>query len=479
MTSEGSLPASGPWFSTLTILRRMPVRHPSQARQGSPAASKVAGRYLVVAPGIGLLAAAAPQAAAALVAAGALLTVAIASPIPFVLMAAVLTTAIPKAGFLINGLPLPLMMFVLLLAAVMLRPYAAPRETHGRRLAIAALAWLGIRLVLTRLDGGSAADVLALAGWYGLPVLMLLLGPGLGALRGDEGRRWIHRLETGMLLACGFSLVQRLWGLVPTTVPGLTRAVGADYSVKPLAFEGGSKIPSTYQNGNVLGVVTAFFFLVAADRVLAGRGTRRDGFLMAATAVATVLSGSRTVVIGLGLGLMILILRSRLNRRTIAVCLLATAALVGVLQWSPALAARLVGTRASDPALEQRTVVWDDVLRVTSVGELLVGGPVWAQKRLQPGLAEGAIGAVQQVGIVGMALFIGVLLTATNAPGLRRWRIILIPVAVSFAVDSAYLVFPTLFIPLARMFAPVHPDSARPPVESVGAPAIEPFPLPA
>jgi hypothetical protein len=458
----------------------MPVNRPWHTRgTTSVGGSSVPGRYVVVAPVIGLIAAAAPLVAAGVVGAIAVLAAAVASPVSVILASALLTTAIPKAGFLVNGLPLPLMMFVLLMAAVMLRGYSAPEETRGRRLALAALAWLGIRLVVTRLDGGSAADVLALAGWYGLPLLLLLVGPGLGAVGDDLGRRWVRRLETGMLIACGFSVVQQLAGIVATTVPGVTRAVGADYSAKPLVFEGGTKIPSTYQNGNVLGVITAFFFLVAADRVLAGRGSRRDGLIMAGTAVATVLSGSRTVVIGLAVGVIALLLRSGLNRRTIAVCVLVAAALVGVLQWSPALSDRLLGTRTSDPALEVRTVVWGDILRTTPVAELLVGGPVWAQDRPEPGLAEGALGAIQQVGILGMALFAAVIMAATNAPGLRRWRLLLIPVAVSFAVDSAYLVFPTLFIPLARMFAPLHPETPSSPDEPAGASTVEPFSVPA
>lgn len=432
------------------------------------------GRYVIVAPIVGFLAVAAPQIAAALVAVVAVLIAAIASPTAFIQAAAFLTTAVPKAGFLVNGLPLPLMMFVLLLAAAMLRSYAAPASTHGQRIAIVALAWLGYRLVATYADGGSAADVLALAGWYGLPVLMLAVGPDIGALAGDLGRRWVRSLEAGVLLACGFSLVQLAWGIGAATVPGVTRAVGADYSAKPLEFEGGSKIPSTYQNGNVLGVITAFFFLVAAERVLGGGGTRRDRLIMAGTAVATVLSGSRTVVIGLAVGLIVVVVRSGLNRRTVSVCLLAAAALVAVLQLSPALWDRLAGTRPSDPSLAVRTVVWDDILGNTSISELLSGGPVWAQHRLEPGLAEGAIGAIQQVGIVGTALFVGVFLGATNRPGLRQWRLMLIPVAVSFAVDSAYLVFPTAFIPLARMFAPLGPELPQASVDSADATADKP-----
>ena len=409
---------------------------------------------------MGLLAAGLPLIAAGLTAVVAIAVGALVSPGGFVGMVALLSTAFPKAGYVLGGFPLPVMMGFLLLAALLLRWRTTPGGGRrlGARLAVVALAWLGYRLIILRLDGGSIGDALALAGWYGLPILLLLVGPSVGSLRGAEGARWATRLEGGMLVACGFSLVQQILGIEQTAVPGLTRAVGVDYSAKPLLFAGGSKIPSTYQNGNVLGVITGFFFLVAAERVLGGRGRLRDGVMMAATAVATVLSGSRTVVIGLAIGMAVLVLRSGLNHRTIAVFALGAAVLAGVLQLSPALADRLIGTNASDPALALRTAGWQNVLGTTAVGELLTGGPVWAQHRTDPGQAEGLVGAIQQVGVIGMGLMIGVVFAATRAPELRRWRLLLIPVAVSLLVDSAYLVFPTLFIPLARMFAPMTPD---------------------
>ncbi|MCA1693238.1 MAG: hypothetical protein LC749_00110 [Actinobacteria bacterium] len=402
----------------------------------------------------------------------ALLAITSASPLAFVMASAMLATAIPKAGFLLNGLPLPIMMFVLLFAAILLRQHGRASETErpGSRLASIGLAWLLYRLVALHLDGGSVADGLALAGWYGLPLVLLIGGPPPGALSNEYGPRWAGRLENGIVLACAFSLVQRIWGVTGTAIPGVTRAVGVDYSAKPLQFSGGSKIPSTYQNGNILGVITAFFFLIAAERILAGKARGRDRLVLIGTLVATLLSGSRTVVIGLAIGFVVLLLRSGLTRRTLVVLALAATALVGVLHLSPALSNRLIGTKASDPSLAVRAVVWKKVVHATPPIQLLVGGPVWAQHRQEPGLAEGMLGAFQQVGVVGMTIFVGVFFAATNPPHLRRWRIVLIPVGISLLVDSAYLVFPTLFIPLARMFAPLHPTDVSESKEDPGNP---------
>ena len=429
--------------------RRAPARFPT-----------LGGLYLAV-PLMGLLLPQAPLLTIGATGAASLGILALTSPGTFLGGAAVLTAAVPKAGVVVGGLPLPAMMFVLILATVMLRLRTGHTKNPGYRIALMTMLWLSYRLLSLYLDGGSPANVAALAGWYGLPVLLLLIGPALGSLPNPIGRRWERGLENGILVACGFSLVQQLLGLERSAIPGITRAVGVDYAAKPLAFEGGSKIPSTYQNGNILGVVTAVFFLVSTDRVLRGRGSQRDKLIMAATAIATILSGSRTAVIGLVLGLGLLMLRAGLRRQTLVTAALCTFVVGLTLKLSPALSRRLSGTSASDPALTQRTEFWSFLLQTTSIPEMLIGGSAWAHPLEPPGLAEGTIGAVQQVGIIGMALFVAVFLTATSPAHLRRWRVLLIPVAISMVVDSAYLVFPTLFLPLARMFAPLDPTESE------------------
>lgn len=385
--------------------------------------------------------------------------VAIAGPALVLPAVAFLSTAVPKAGVSFGGLPLPVMMFALIGIAPLLRAQAKPAGRHGFRLGVLALVWLAYRMAALYVDGGMLRDVAALAGWYGLPLVLLMAGPPLGSLREPMSRTWSRALEGGILFACGFSVVQQLGGIERTAIPGLTRAVGVDYSAKPLLFEGGSKIPSSYQNGNILGVVTALFFVTSAERALRGRGTRRDTVIMAATALATLLSGSRTAVMGLVVAVAVLVLRSGIRRRAIALIGLFGAVIGTALALSPPLGRRLFGTTASDAALAQRTDGWSSVLDSASPLELLTGGSAWAHPLEPPGQVEGLLGAVQQVGIIGMVLFIGMFIVATSPAHLRRWRLLLLPVVVSLAVDSAYLVFPTLFLPIARMFAPLDQGS--------------------
>jgi len=378
-------------------------------------------------------------------------------PVAFIVLVAFLSAAVPKAGLIVGGLPLPLMMFALLASAFMLRWRVGQASRQGMRLALLALLWLVYRVLALILSGGAFRDVAALAGWYGLPLVLLTLGPPFGSLRLPTSGAWVRWLEAGVLFACGFSVVQLLLGIEETAIPGVTRAVGADYSRKPLLFEGGSKIPSSYQNGNILGVVTAVFFVISAQQMLRGHTTRRHVVIMVATAVATLLSGSRTAVIGLGLTLCVLIFRSGLRRQTVAIFGLCVVVAGTTLYLSPALSHRITGTTAADPALAVRTETWSRVLETDSLVDLVTGGSDWAHPSSPPGLAEGMVGAVQQVGLIGMGLFIGLFVVSTSPPHLRRWRILLLPLAISLAVDSAYLVFPTLFLPIARMFAPIEP----------------------
>lgn len=405
----------------------------------------------------GALVFASPQAAGAVAAVAASATALLVIPASALMaLVAVGVTGIPKAGATVDGFPVPVMLVLLLGALPLLRQ--AGTRARVSQVGVLAVVWLAVRMAVMILDGGEVGELLALAGWYGLPLILVMAGPALGSLRGEAGRRWVRYLEFGILGACAFGIVQWIFGVTRFSIPGVTLALGADYSAKPLLFEGGSKIPSTYQNGNVLGVATGFFFLVAADRLLAGGGTRRNWLLLGATAAATMLSGSRTVVLGMALGLVVLAVRSRANHRTIGVGLAVGISILAVLAFSPSLSDRLLGTTPQDPNVVLRTNSWSEVLSSASLVELATGDDTWVADSPVPGRAEGLVGAVQQVGILGVALFLATFVLATNRPDMRRWRILLIPVAVSLAVDSAYLVFPTLFIPLARMFAPLAVD---------------------
>lgn len=72
------------------------------------------------------------------------------------------------------------------------------------------------------------------------------------------------------------------------------------------------------------------------------------------------------------------------------------------------------------------------------------------------------VGAVQQIGILALVLSVDVFLAAANDPELRRWRFALAPLAIPLVIDSPFLVFPTMFLPVARMFAPLCAETGAP-----------------
>jgi len=120
----------------------------------------------------------------------------------------------------VSGFPIPVMMPVLALGALLLRWRGAPHaDRRGARLAIAALAWLVYRVVVLVFDGGSLGDGLALAGWYGLPMLLFLVGPAVGSVRGRPGSGWVSRLEAGMFFVCGFFAPLRTEADAPVEEP--------------------------------------------------------------------------------------------------------------------------------------------------------------------------------------------------------------------------------------------------------------------
>ncbi len=414
----------------------------------------VLGAPLALAPALGV-------GLAAIVSVGIWMFVA---PTSFLAATGFLVAAVPKAGWRINEFPFPVLMIPLFGAAFVLRSRGERSgfitdSTQTALVGIAAL-WLAVRLVVLRNAGIPTSAQLALVGWYALPLALLVIGPRLGSVRGFTGRLWAGALEAGVLFACGFAVMQRVFGLEETAIEGVTISLGDSYENKPLLFgEGGIKTPSTYQNGNILGVITGVFFLIAVDRMLRGTARPRDYVMATATAVASFLSGSRTVVLGVFIGFVLLVLRSRVTGRTVKAVAVPALVLVVVLQVIPTFAARYSFRPTSGDITAGRAQQWSALLESSTPTELLVGSTDWLEGGR--GLAEGVFGIVQQVGLVGVVLVGGVLWIATSGPSVRRWRLLLIPLFVSVCIDSAYYSFPTLFLPVARMFAPLDPSGDR------------------
>lgn len=175
--------------------------------------------------------------------------------------------------------------------------------------------------------------------------------------------------------------------------------------------------------------------------------------------VASLLSGSRTVVLGIFVGFVLLVLKSRVTGRTVKVVAIPALVLLVVLQVAPSFSQRYSFSASTD-ITAGRAQQWSALLKTTSPTELLLGSTEWTEGAAN--LAEGMFGILQQVGLVGAGLVIGLVWAATAQPHARRWRLLLIPLAVSVLIDSAYYAFPTMFLPFARMFAPPDPDELEP-----------------
>ncbi len=104
-----------------------------------------------------------------------------------------------------------------------------------------------------------------------------------------------------ILITCLFAIIQYIFGIEETKIPGLTIAFGDSYSSKPIGWtsEGTAiKIPSTYQNGNGFGL----FLSLTIPYLIANRFKQRKWQILKYIAVVLgffglFLAGSRTAVI--------------------------------------------------------------------------------------------------------------------------------------------------------------------------------------
>lgn len=357
---------------------------------------------------------------------------------------ALLVCASPKAGIKLSFLPLPIVLFTVIIIGHLI---GRKSTRMGKFSAAAAVfgSWIVIRLGLLLGSGAPLSEAAALLGWTVAPFLFLSSVRRL--VHSANGVRFLRLgLELGFAIACLYALLQRVVGITATTVPGVTLALFDSYTDK---FNGlgqlGSKIPSTYQGGNNFGIIAAVFLVWYLAELSLGRSRRipyaTASVLAGLAAVGLFLSGSRTAFFGALAGVLVLGL-VRISTKRFLILLGACLLGLSVLILLPDDLTRLTNF---DPTASGRTLDWAAMLRSSSLLSLLFGSTGWALNRGL--LVEGVLGAVQQVGLVGVVLF------SLAYAGRFRFSdipaaVLLAPVAVSFLVDSTYLVFPTLFIPL-------------------------------
>lgn len=355
--------------------------------------------------------------------------------------------AVPKSGVRVGGFPIPFLLVALVAVGSVSCLLASAPLTMSPSACMLGV-WAFYRVLAVAVAGGTPSNIAALIGWYLLPIVC---AAGVLAAYGVRQRRDLVRgLESGFAAACLFALAQRLVGVGHLSVPGLTIALHDSYGDKYNGLGSlGSKIPSTYQGGNNYGIMCAVFLFHYLAQSADGlsrttRAARRRLALFSALALGGLfLSGSRTAELGaaLGYGLYLLIRTPRVRTKYSVVALLVGASVTFVVL-DPAVFRRMF---TFDPTGSGRTIAWSQLLHHDSLS-LVFGATEWSVNRGT--LVEGVLGACQQVGVLGVALLVIVYWRYLRRHGSPRWWLVGVPLALSFCIDSTYLVFPTLFIPL-------------------------------
>lgn len=371
-----------------------------------------------------------------------------------------LVAATPKAGIRTESLPVPFMLPALGLAiAIAVRHGHRVKPTRAAWfLGVTLVAWVTARVAIIYCGGGAVGNVVAPVFWCAATAVTLLLASFM-QLPAKLETRWARACEYGYAMAAVFGLVQLFVGIDRTVVPGITLALGDSYLSKNNGIldqgtEEFSKIPSSYQSGNVWGTVSAFFVVIVASRVLNGRGVKGDLILLPLAGASVLLSGSRTAVVAVvTVGLVLAFRSSRLGRR--AVVTIGTMGAFFLAVWAqPGLLLRLnVGSAVGSNA-GGRTTMWPEVLSRMSLGDVLFGSLRFGYGTSSNEQAEGWLGIVQQVGVIGVVFFVAVVVLATSGR-LREWRLPFLVLGIAMILDSTYFVFPTLLLPAARVFAPL------------------------
>lgn len=400
-----------------------------------------------VALALGLAAAWSPLAALCVIAVGLFVLAVCRAPYRTALVLGFLTAAFPKAGVKVAGFPFPVFLFGLTLAVLLLvRSSPARRHTRATTYALVLLlAWVASRVVV--LQGQAAVgNLFAYAAWAAIPAALLYLATQVEL----PDLRWRLWIERGFMLACVFGLVQQAFGVEQTAVPGLTIAYGDSYASKFNVIYGSSgdftKIMSTYQNGNIFSVTAAVFVTLAVMRITRRAATRHDYLLLVLASTAMILAGSRTGLVALAVGLALIGLRGGSKTRKVGIVGLVAVGYFAVVEFLPALAERYSVDGAVRSGAAGRTDIWARALDSMSLGDWLLGTPVFRAD-------EGGAGLFQQHGIVGLALIVIVVVGATGVR--REWRLPFAVLAVAALIDTSYALFPTWFIPAALAACPI------------------------
>ena len=220
-----------------------------------------------------------------------------------------ITTALPKAGAQVAGLPLTLNL--LLTAYVILRH---PNQTllmmqrfRGLAVAYGTLFVFGVLSMLMAVAQGMDA--------FRLSQMIVVVGSPLAGIAATRitSKRFSQIIICSLIIVNVYGLIQYFAGIENTSVAGLTYTLGQSIDDKPIGLKAdgtAEKIISTYQNCNSLGIFKALGISFMLTSAQSSRFWKiGQYFALSLGLIGIMLSGSRSIQIPFLLFLIILLVQ--------------------------------------------------------------------------------------------------------------------------------------------------------------------------
>ncbi|WP_055426844.1 O-antigen ligase family protein [Bifidobacterium aesculapii] len=376
----------------------------------------------------------------------------------------IVTMMFPKAGVQAGGVPLTLNL--VLLAAVIVRN---PNQTM---LAIQKIKPVGY-LYAVLLVFGAISLILSVGHWklFKIAEMITVLASPLAIVFASRmnAEKMLRITCIALILVDLYAVVQFAVGIVSTAVPGLTYTYGQSITSKSLGYGYGSggadsanKMPSTYTNGNYLGIFDVLgIALMLAWRPLTKwwRASRIIAIVLGA--IGLMLCGSRSIVIPFILVCVFLVVQRyrswprRMKGTYLAIGLVGLAIIVVYLAVFQSnminhFFNRIVVQTAGDSTGAGRTVQWEKLgqnmllLGPLQISRLMFFGQESTYDLGGEGLPEffATFGAVSTCAFYGM-IVAGVVYCMKNKP-IQPIAFGVLCSGVAFSVDQSFYYPPTV-----------------------------------
>lgn len=365
-------------------------------------------------------------------------------------IAAISTLLIPKAGLNIQGIPLTINLFlVVILIIIAILKYSSYFQLNQIILLSFIIPWLLI--CLSRSNALLENQTLKFGSFYWFVCVPFLWVSTFSFLKAGI------KISPKLPIFCSFGTTlfgigQFIWGLGFLKISGVTIALGDSYERKNLSIFGentsiGTKIPSTFQGGNIWGQCSALILIwVVVFKMWRVFDSRLlQVFTIMSPAVAVFLSFSRTAVFALLSTLFLYSIRDL--RRFINPALLLIFLMLFIFYVSESSLGRYSIQSFTNSA--GRTSQWSAALSNFTILDWVIG-----RSNPMPNSTfymEGILGLFGQVGILGFILILFIWFSIFK----QNFSLMSFALLICLILDSTYVTPPLLLVPSILMLAKV------------------------